>query len=109
MNDEIPPPEVPGSPVPAQNQTPPAGVAAPPPTAELATKGEVTDERALALERRERAAEEREKIAREEETRLAERERKIQERESFAPPVKKVKRKPHWSDPVFNNGEDGDE
>lgn len=80
----------------------------PPPAAALVTHGEVTDERALALARREAALEENERRHRDVETTLSEKERKIQEREaalvgSLAPKPAKVKRKPGWSDPVFNN------
>ena len=93
---EVPPP----APVPPENP-------APPPAATLATTGEITDERALALERRAAEVEERERKARELETGISERERKIQEREAAlrpspptAPGKEKFKRKRNWSDPV---------
>lgn len=111
MPDEIPETEIPASaPVQTENQTPPAPVQAAPPAAEIVVKGEVADERALALERRERAAAEREQRLRDEEMRIAEREKKTQEREAalIAPTKPKQKRKYGWSDPVFND-EDGNE
>jgi hypothetical protein len=104
MDGNNPPaPEVPAPPVQTEDQTPPAPVqAAPPPAAELVLNGEVTDERALAIERREREVADREARLRGEETAVAERERKIQEREQVlaqpAAPVK-IKRKRNWSDP----------
>ena len=108
IENNTPPVEVPTpSPVPTGDQTPPA--AAPPPAATLATQGDVTDERALALQRREAAIEERERIARDVEMNVAERERKNQEREAaLRQPVTvaaKVKRKRNWSDPVFADEE----
>ncbi len=88
------------APVPPENP-------APPPAATLATTGEVTDERALALDRRAAEIEEREQKSRELETGISERERKIQEREEAlrpappsAPVKEKFKRKRNWSDPV---------
>ncbi len=103
MADEIPQTEVPAPPVQTEDQAPPAEVqAAPPPAADLVLNGEVTDERALAIERREREIADREARLRGEETAVAERERKIQEREQVlaqpAAPVK-TKRKRNWSDP----------
>lgn len=96
--NSAPPAKIPVPPVQGKNP-------APPPAATLATEGEVTDERALALERRAAEVEERERKARELETGISERERKIQEREESlrnVPTVKpaKVKRPRNWSDPV---------
>lgn len=110
MPDEIPPPEIPGAPVPPQGQTPPNLPPAPPPAAALVTQGEVTDERALALERRAAEMDRREAVALDVEKNLSEKERKIQERESALASVKpvKVKRKPHWSDPVFSDNEEAE-
>jgi hypothetical protein len=91
---------LPAQPVPPQTATAPGVSAAPlPPAAALALNGEVQSERVLALERKLRDAE----------TRAAELERdnqRLQEvpAELPAPPKPaKVKRKPGWSDPVFDN------
>ncbi len=110
IENPTPAPEVPTAPPvagadPIHSPQPPAAPApAAPPAGQLVAEGEVTDERALALARREQAANERERTHREKETAIAERERKIQEREAALVPVKPVKpkRKPNWSDPVFN-------
>lgn len=102
MNDtENNPPAVeipPGHPV--QTETPPGN---PPPAATLATQGEVTNERALEIARREAALEERERRAREAEMSVAERERRAQEREEVLrhAPTAKRKRKRNFTDPVF--------
>jgi hypothetical protein len=106
MPDEIPATEVP-PPAAVPPENPPAEnlpPAAPPPAASLVLEGEVTDERALALARRERELAEREARLRGEETTLAERERKIQEREQVLaqpPAPAKTKRKRNFSDPFF--------
>jgi hypothetical protein len=79
----------------------------PPPGATLVVEGEVTDEKALAIQRREQELEERERKARETEMSIAERERKTQEREEAlrqpvtTQPAVKQKRKRNWSDPVI--------
>ncbi len=101
MADEIPEsPLPPAAPVPPANPPPPdlqTGTPVPPAAAALVVHGELTDEKALALERREQAIAERELKAREVEMSIAERERLAQEREEFlrataAPKPEKVKR-----------------
>lgn len=94
--------------VPPANEIPPADLAslppeAPaPPAATLAITGEVTDERALELQRRETALVERERIARDCEMNISERERQTQEREAaLRAPSPKTKRKRNWSDPII--------
>ncbi len=105
IENPAPPVEVPTpTPVPTGDQTPPASP--PPPAATLATQGDVTDERALEIQRREAAIEERERLARDCEMNIAERERKTQEREAalrqpVTAPAAKAKRKRNWSDPVI--------
>jgi hypothetical protein len=106
------PPEEIKPPSPILDNTPPSEKihesvnAPPPPAATLIVEGEVTDEQALALQRREQAIEEREARLRGEETTLSERERKIQEREAALKnpaPEKpaKIKRKRNFTDPVI--------
>jgi len=103
--------EIPIGEIPPENSAPPAvahvGTPAappPPPAATLATQGEVTDERQLALDRRQLEIDAAAERLRGEQTTLSERELKIQEREealrNVPPAPVKVKRKRNWSDPV---------
>jgi hypothetical protein len=104
IEDSTTPAEVSPAPqVPPENPSP--AVVAAPPAASLATQGEVTDERALEVARREAAIEERERKARETEQQISNRERKAQEREDAlrlqsALPVK-TKRKRNFTDPIL--------
>ncbi|HEV2692082.1 MAG TPA: hypothetical protein VG347_04230 [Verrucomicrobiae bacterium] len=104
MPDEVPPIETP-TPVPA-NTPPPENLPAPP-ASKLVLEGDVRGEHPPAPAPAP-APDPREARLRDEETRIAERERKLQEREDALrnAPVKKEKRKRHWSDPVFGNEED---
>jgi hypothetical protein len=99
----VPPPPssnsgAPVAPVQAINPSPPP-LQAPPPATDLVVHGEVSDERILAAERR----------ALDAERRAMELERDNQELKKVPvtppAPVKKVKRTPGWTDPVFSNDE----
>ena len=104
MNDEIP------TPPPGETQIPPApeaapipaAPAAPPPAARLVVEG-VKSEREIELERQLESVSARTRLL---ETTVSERERDLQRLTAPPSPVKRPKRKPNWSDPVFGNGED---
>jgi len=112
IENPSPAPETPpAAPVQTENQTresvqtPSPSQPAPPPAANLVVNGDVTDERALALARREREISEREARARQIETEISEREAKINEREEILSAAPRPKRQKLILPTVFDEDE----